>query len=134
MSAAVTPQLVPLNERAGFLPKHAGHDFLRYEMLTYALMERACEAYSGGHWQFYSLSNGGFFMALDTDEPLELIWPDNYFEGSMSAQAAGIAISLMVQSNLAFGPNGERMAQAFHKLRDYALDHAEASLIFRFID
>ena len=134
MSIAITEQLVPLHERAGFLPKYGGKHFLHYEMLTYSLMERACESYAGGHWAFYTLSNGGFYMALDHDEPLTLTWPDNYFEGQMSAKAAGIAISLMVQSNLAFEAHGQRFTESFHKLRDYALDHAEASLIFGFID
>lgn len=130
----ITARLIPLSERERFLPKHAGGNFIRYEMLTYALMDNACERYSGGLWNFYELSNGGFFMAPDIEETLDLVWPDNFFEGSMSAQAAGIGISLMAQSQMAFIANSQRFSDSFHKLRDYALDHTEAGVIFRFID
>ncbi|RIJ31047.1 antirestriction protein [Henriciella algicola] len=130
----ITARLIPLSEREGFLPKHAGGTFIRYEMLTYALMDNACESYGGGLWRFYELSNGGFFMAPDIEETLDLVWPDNFFEGSMSAEAAGIGISLMAQSQMAFIADSQRFSESFHKLRDYALDHTEAGVIFRFID
>ena len=130
----ITARFIPLSEREGFLPRHAGGNFIRYEMLTYALMNNACESYSGGLWRFYELSNGGFFMAPDIEETLNLVWPDNFFEGSMSAEAAGIGISLMAQSQMAFIVDSQRFSKSFHKLRDYALDHTEAVVIFRFID
>jgi hypothetical protein len=30
-------------------------------------MDRFCEGYSGGIWSFYTLSNGGAFMAPEPD-------------------------------------------------------------------
>ena len=65
-------------------------------------MGRTCADYQGGLWQFYELSNGGFFMTLDRDEPMRLCWPDNYFEGQTSPEAAGIGITLMALSILTF--------------------------------
>lgn len=133
-TAIISARLIPLSERIGFLPQYAGGNFIRYEMLTYALMENACKSYSGGLWNFYELSNGGFFMAPDMEGPLDIVWPDNFFEGSMSAEAAGIGISLMAQSQMAFTADSQRFSESFHKLRDYALDHKEAGVIFQFID
>ena len=134
MTRPITASLVPLDERAGFLPKYAGTEFLRYEMLTYALMDQACDQYGGGLWDFYTLSNGGFLMAPDIEEPVHLVWVDNFFDGYLGKEAAGIGISLMVQSQMAFATNSQRFANAFHCLREYALDHTEAGAIFRFID
>lgn len=134
MTGIITSRLVPLHERASFLPNHAGKHFLRYESLTYCLMEQACDAYSGGLWTFHTLSNGGFFMAPDMDGRLQISWIDNYYDGEMSAEAAGIGISLMAQSQMAFITNQPRFSEAFHALRDYALEHTEAGQIFRFID
>jgi hypothetical protein len=31
-------------------------------------MDRFCASYSGGIWQFYTLSNGGAFMAPEANE------------------------------------------------------------------
>lgn len=134
MSRQITARLIPLDEREGFLPRHAGTEFLRYEMLTYTIMDQACDQYGGGLWDFYELSNGGFFMAPDIEEPVHLIWADNFFDGFMSAKAAGIGISLMAQSQMAYATNSARFANAYHCLREYALDHEEAGSIFRFID
>ena len=134
MSRPITASFVPLDERAGFLPQYAGTEFLRYEMLTYALMDQACDQYGGGLWDFYTLSNGGFFMAPDIEEPVHLVWADNFFDGYLGNEAAGIGISLMVQSQMAFETNSQRFANSFHCLREYALDHKEAGSIFRFID
>ena len=133
-TAIITARLIPLSEREGFLPRHAGGNFIRYEMLTYALMEKACEAYHGGFWNFFELSNGGFFMVPEMESPLDLVWHDNFFEGSMSAEAAGIGISLIAQSQMVFVTDSQRFSESFHKLREYAPDHKEAGSIFRFID
>lgn len=134
MTRPITASLVPLDERAGFLPKYTGTECVRYEMLTYTIMDRACEQYGGGIWEFYTLSNGGFFMTPDIEEPIHLVWPDNFFEGYLGAEAAGIGISLMVQSQMAYATGSSRFANAFHCLREYALNHEEAGSIFRFID
>lgn len=124
----------PESERLNFLPRHVGNGFLRYENLVYSLMSRACEDYHGGFWDYYSLSNEGFYMAFDTEKLLHLKWPDNYFDGKMSANAASIGVNLMAQSAFAFETKSQKLCDAFHTLREYALDHKEAGLIFGFID
>lgn len=130
----ITRTQCPDEEKLDFLFNRAGRDFLRYEHLTFAYMDHACEEYVGGSWDFYGLSNDGFYMALRHDKPLQMHWIENAYEGSMSADAAGIAISLMVQNRFAWKVDAQRYGDYFHALRDYAGQHPEAPAIFSFID
>jgi len=130
----ITKTVVAENERLNFLPKYCGKHFMQYENAVYSLMDRASTDYSGGLWQFYTLSNGGFFMALDQEEKLKMEWEDNYYQGSMSAEAASISVNLMALSHLSCQLSSEKLGEHFHELREFALDHAEEGQIFAFID
>lgn len=135
MSCAVIARQVRETARLGFLPRHAGADYLRFERLVYTLMEQVTSDYEGGLWDFHELSNGGFFMAPATQDRFSMSWPMNGYKGIMSAEAAGIAVCLMVLSGLSFeSAAAERMTRKFYALRDYASGHAEAGQIFGFID
>ncbi|MDR4470691.1 MAG: antirestriction protein, partial [Nitrospira sp.] len=63
---------------------------------------------------------------------------DNFFDATVSGDAAGIIVSLFTFSHLSFlledDPHGPRIAQYFHLLRDFAANHPEAGLIVRAID
>lgn len=134
MIQTITRTECPESLRMEFLPNAVGRQFFRYEQLTFAFMDKACPAYDGGYWNYYSLSNGGFYLALNTDERLKLQWPDNYFEDEMSADAAGICVSLMVQNAIAWDTPSQRITDQYYALRDYAAEHEEAAIIYRFID
>nr|WP_321440401.1 antirestriction protein [uncultured Hyphomonas sp.] len=134
-TSIITKTRVQEAERLGFLPRQAGADYLRFESLVFHIMDKASPDYSGGYWDFYSLSNGGFFIAPASDDRFAIHWDLNYFEGEMSAEAAGIAVCLLVLGNLSFeSTNPQHMAEKFYALREFAADHAEASAIFGFID
>ena len=130
----ITKTECPHDLRLDFLPQAVGKRFLQYESLTFAFMDKACEAYQGGLWNFYSLSNDGFYLAPDIEGDVHLKWEENYFDGTMSADAAGISISLLAQNALAWEFDPERFSDKYHALLDYAAQHEEAPLIFRFID
>ena len=36
---------------------------LQLEPVIYGITERMAEDYTGGYWEFWTLSNGGFYMA-----------------------------------------------------------------------
>lgn len=100
----------------------------------------AAPAYSGGYWQFYNLSNGGFYMAprLDTIFEVSCI---NGFEGQMTADALGITACLFTYSNLSFGDDmtgtdafAQVCAEQYHLLREHIFGHAEVRSILRAID
>ena len=132
----ITAALVPDANRLNFLPRHFGTRYMMaVEQEIFTQMREICEDYSGGYFNFYYLSNGGCFIALETSEPLKIAVDGNGYEGTMSAEAAGITATLFALSHLIFRfSNGERLAERFHQLREFALDHAEAGAIFAAID
>jgi hypothetical protein len=99
-------------------------------------MDRLCADYSGGVWNFYTLSNGGAFMAPESegDETWSLFNDMNGNSAAMSAEAAGIAVCLMTYSHHACRTESDAMTEHYYRLRDYALSHAECNAIMHIID
>ena len=132
--------LVADEDRPGFWPQHFGNipQWITLEPHIFAWMDRFCADYSGGIWQFYTLSNGGAFMAPEPDEDNDEKWtlfnPMNGNGAEMSAEAAGIAVCLMTYSHHAMRTECDAMTEHYYRLRDYALSHAECSAIMLIID
>jgi len=122
------------SNRLEFLPHYVGKKFIQYEALVYDHMRKASKQYDSGYWEYYTLSNGGFYMELQEGERFEMECLSNYYHGEMSAEAASIAVNLCVQNVFAWQVDAEKFSEAFHFLRDYAGQHAEAREIFGFID
>lgn len=142
-SQEITATRVGDDERMDFLPGAFGTRlFMRGEMAVYGWMGRLCAAYRGGFWDFFTLSNGGFYMAPQVADgralPIVLGGEGNGYAGEMSADAAGIVVTLMTLSHLAFeslsDDDQERVVLAFHRLREYAQTHAESRKILAAID
>lgn len=102
------------------------------EDAVYAMMRQLSASYRGGYWEYFELSNGGFYMRLATKDRIQIQVYSNGYEGEMSADAAGIVVCLMVFSHLSF--KYEALADYFHALRDFAKSHPEASAIFSAVD
>ena len=120
--------------RMGTLPRHFGRHMMTVEGKIYDLLREFSADYTGGYWHFFELSNGGFYMApaLDT---LRVCIPSNGYEGQMSGDAAGVTVCLFAFSLLSFQyRETEVFSRHFHRLRDFALGHAEATQIFAAID
>ena len=131
---AVIAQQVEDSERMMALPRHFGQRLLAFEGAVYDFMRRFAPDYDGGYWQFYELSNGGFYMAPD-GRPFRVSIDTNGYEGEMSADAAGITVCLFACSHLSFRYSEDDVfADHFHLLREFAAEHAEASAIFAAID
>jgi hypothetical protein len=136
MEKVITKTLVPESKRSNFLPRNIGSAFLKFEMNVYGWMDRLCSDYSGGFWQFYDLSNGGFYMAYDDEEALRVVFDPNYFEENMTSDAVSIAANLFALNALCWQQqgSGEVITDAYYALRDYAADHKEGAKIMRLID
>lgn len=135
-TSIITAVLVSEAQRMDAADKHFGIRYpLTVEPMIYQFATQLAEAYSGGYWHFYLLSNGGFFMAPKLDESFEVI-ADNGFKGSMSAEALGVTACLYAYSNLSFGEGrfGETCADHYHRLREFVMGHAEAWGILAAID
>jgi hypothetical protein len=94
------------------------------------------EQYDGGYWEFFALSNGGFYMAPTSRNTFRVVCA-NGFEGDLSADAFGITACLYAYGLLSFAADeklAEECARQYHWLREYAGTHAEAAGIWKATD
>ena len=131
----VVARRVEDSERLMTLPRHFGDRLLAFEGAVYDLMRRFSPDYRGGFWEFIELSNGGFYMSPQHEGSFRFSVDTNGYEGEMSPDAAGITVCLFAYSHLSFRyPDHIVFADRFHRLREFALEHAEAAAIFAAID
>lgn len=116
--------------------------------------------YDGGYWNYFVIPEGSEgkiaphtavtlkttgYIAPDFDGTYKMCIPGNYFDGEVSADAAGIIATLMILNALSWqasgmGPKYARTCQLLIErqdaLKDYIsiIKHPEAHLIFRAID
>lgn len=134
MNEKIVATLVSDKNRLAMLPKHFGHFMMGIENRVYGFMREMCDAYDGGYWHYYELSNGGFYMAPDMDEQLTISVESNLVCGEMSADAAGITVCLFAYSHMSFAPGAQGIGEYYHLLRDYAFQHDEVQMIMKAID
>ena len=120
LHTTVTRELVPEDRRTAIAERYFGIHFpLKLEPVIYGITERMANEYNGGYWDFYLLSNGGFYMAPSTDAVFHVTC-DNMFEGDLSADALGITACLYAYSHLSFSDG--RFARVctchYHRLRE----------------
>lgn len=126
--------LVPEKDRMDFLPGFFGARFMSYgENLVYHWMTALSRDYNGGLWNYYTLANGGFYMAPETNTEFGVV-AENYFEGKLSADAAGIVSTLYALGALAARTQIDRFTELYHLLLDYGRQHVEWSSIRSAID
>ncbi|MEW4339713.1 antirestriction protein [Chromobacterium vaccinii] len=135
----IQAHLVAERDRLSFFPAMFGPRLMmRGEALVYSWMDRLSDDYRGGFWNFYSLSNGGFYLAPESAKNFHLFVESNGFEGELSADAAGIVATLFAFNSLAAenfnGAAGDAMADRYHFLLKFARGHVEAGQIFAAID
>ncbi|MER2513541.1 MAG: antirestriction protein [Nitrosomonas ureae] len=109
---------------------------LRIEPAVYSFTEMLAAEYNGGYWQFYALSNCGFYMAPDLNKTFQVTC-DNGFEGKLSGDALGITVCLYIYSLFSFSDNqklAEVCTRQYHWLRDFMLEHEEARSILGAVD
>ena len=135
---AITASLVPDELRIGFWPQHFGSipQWITLEPRIFAWMERLCADYHGGIWRFSTLSNGGAFMApeSDHDEKWTLFNSMNGNGAELTSEAAGMVACLMAYNHHACRTECDAMTEHYYLLRDYALIHPECSAIMHLID
>lgn len=136
LESTLIATLVPGHQRSRFWQQYFGSipQWPILESHVFGWMDRLCTDYNGGSWNFYTLSNGGAFMAPESDESWSLFNGMNGNGTEMSAEAAGIAVCLLVYSHHACRTESYAITEHFYRLRDHALSHAESNAIMRLID
>jgi hypothetical protein len=127
----VTRELVPEDHRMSITGKYFGLHFpLQIEPMVFGITERMAREYKGGYWDFYTLSNGGFYMAPSGDDVYHVTC-DNQYEGDLSADALGITACLYAYSHLSFsdGRFARVCACHYHRLREYMMEHPDVRKI-----
>jgi hypothetical protein len=122
-------------DRVGFLPHYLGRYFMKGEALIYATMDSLCSEYDGGLWDFFALSNHGFYMAPQSQAAFQIECVGNGFSGKVSADAAGIIACLYALNYLACSIHeNDHFIEMYYRLREYAAEHPENRAIFQAID
>lgn len=135
---AITASPVSDALRIGFWPQHFGSipQWITLEPRIFAWMDRLCADYRGGIWHFSTLSNGGAFMApeSDHDEKWTLFNSMNGNGAELTSEAAGMVACLMAYSHHACRTECDAMTEHYYRLRDFAINHPECSAIMHLID
>jgi len=111
---------------------------VRGEGIIYAWMRQLSRDYTGGYWEFFDLTNGGFFVAPQRSSHLWVEVDGNGFAGYMAPETAGIVATLFALGQFCAEYQGQAAGDHFivlyHALREFALDHAHAQQILAAID
>ena len=124
------------SDRSGFMFEHFGNMCMAVENGVYTTLDKICEEYNGGYWDFIELSNGGGYMRLDANKPEGVqIKCSNYYEGWMSMEAASIVACLYAINKAVWTrPDSKELTDQYYFLRDFALEHEEWNKIAGAID
>ena len=137
MSTTITRKEISSSQRIKHTADLFGIRFpVNIEPAIYSIAGNIATEYDGAYWEFYSLSNGGFYMAPSLTKLYQVSCINGY-EGSLSADALGITACLYAYSHLSFSSNtafAEICANHYHWLRVYMLEHTEACAILSAID
>lgn len=135
VATAITSSKVAEQDVHSFLPRVCGHLSIYTQNCIFdALKQLSDGAYRGGFWEFYELSNGGFYMAPVLGAPIRLMCDGNGFDGELSPEAAGIVATLFGVGRVLAHFEYDPLIEHYHRLRDFAMDHAEAWPILACID
>ncbi|SEQ45740.1 antirestriction protein [Nitrosomonas ureae] len=133
----ITRRQVADNQRINHTANIFGVQFpLRIEPAVYSFTEMMAAEYNGGYWDFYALSNCGFYMTPDLNKTFQVSC-ENGFEGKLSGDALGVTVCLYTYSHFSFSDNqklAEVCARQYHWLRDFMLEHEEVRCILGAVD
>ena len=130
---AITAHPVPELARCSFLPRHFGTAAAEAARIG-DLMASLAGDYRGGFWEFYELTNGGFYLAPVDAPRWRIVAARNNFDGVLSADSAGVVVTLRTLAQLALasddGAVADRAVVDYFLLLDFAYWLPEAPLIF----
>jgi hypothetical protein len=126
-TGTIQTTVVPLEDRIRFLPGLFGELCTRVENAVYDHMREIAAEYRGGFWEFIQISAGGGYLRPPGKE--HRIACANGFEGTVSADAAGIIATTYALSHLSFEHPLQLLAERYMQLRVLTMEHPECDAI-----
>ena len=130
----IDSSVVPDALRLNVLPRYLGRHYMTGEAMVYDWAARLCRTYHGGFWNFFTLSNHGFYMAPAEMGRVHVRWHLNGYSDMMGADAFGITVTLFALCHLCELTGDDVIAGHYQQLRTFAAQHVEAANILRAID
>jgi hypothetical protein len=130
----VSSSIIPKELHAHFLSRYFGTQYQRGEALVHEWATRLSGTQSTGSWDFFQLSNGGFYMAPASCGRIPVRWHMNGYSDMMGQDAFGVVVTLFSLRHLAEKCGNHGIIGHYHSLRTYATQHMEAANILRAID
>ena len=132
----IKKQGVPVS--ATVLPEHSHHNELskRFPNVFLVVQDTALKflkRFSQGHieptisWEYISLSNGGFYLRLKSENPIRLYIPETNYYSTLSADAASIIINLYTYASLKRELGYDFLSEHYNLLHRFAGFHIEGS-------
>ena len=110
---------------------------IQVEPTCWNLAEKLAPDYPGGLWNYFEISNNGFFAAPAETESFT-IGSNNYFSGVLAPELFGVVVCLLTYYHLSFAGDWEKFprlcARHHHLLRQYAMGLPAVADILRAID
>lgn len=108
---------------------------INLKRMIYMVMAEYSDDECGGDWLVWELSNDSFYMApSDKNTTFSMQCGGNFYDGTMTGDAAGVVVCLVAFCRMAEITEQERFIELFYGLREWAMEHPEASSIFAAID
>ena len=141
-------KVVPPKQRQNFYPSLVAS--MRWMMVLensyYGLLERNCQSYRGGYFDFIEYPNGAKAPSLDmtSDEKVEVISQNNFFHGEMRMHSLATAGFAIICNHLAHHTavndpkTSEKMTKNWQLLMEVLMTHEifeeDRDAIIQFLD
>jgi hypothetical protein len=130
----ITATEVPTGDRFSYLIRRFDRHHDTVDLFLRSFAVELCPEFKGAQWRFFETSTGSVFMVPAGYESLLVSIDQNGFEARVSAEVAGLIVSLFLLARLADGSRSQEHMRMLVLLRNYALQHPLATTIFRAID
>ena len=123
------------DERIYYTASRFGEAFpFRIEPFVFNMARNLSKEYTGGLWDMFELSNGGFYMAPISEKTFH-VESMNGYQGTLSSDGFGLTVFLYSYSNLSFSEVlADVCGEQFHLVREYLFEHPECKAILSAID
>lgn len=112
-------EVVDDEERSLMFFRHFPEHFTLAEQLVFKWLDDHCDAYHGGYWSIYDLSNGGFYMAPVRDGSLA-VRLNGQGKVALTPDQAGLCACMAVFDQLAADTGRIEIARLATRVREYA--------------